>query len=203
MNNNIDKTLIALSTRIKEAGNGNTVAQKEVGKVFSTGQIIPNDATMAAFWSDLSEESNYYRSARHPLKREFSRPLNFITVDNDYAREINITPLSTIKEATDKALNLVEKHKKRTTYTYIVIIKKYDGSNELLALMGSRAVFGWTSSEARSNFASLPYKVTGVSSKEEALLAVEELKKSGVMAEFIIMNGLGENVTNDTGLSKK
>lgn len=203
MNNNIDKTLIALSTRIEEAGNGNTVAQKEIGRVFSTGQIIPNDATMAAFWSDLSEESNYYRSTRHPLKRDFSRPLNFITVDDDYAREINITPLSTIKEATDKALNLVEEHKKRTTYTYIVNINNYDGSKELLALMGARAVFGWTSSEARSIFASLPYKVTSLSSKEEARLAVEELKKSGVIAEFIIMNGLGENVTKGAELSKK
>ena len=199
----MDKSLTALLKRIEEAGNGNTSAQKEIGEAFSKGQIILKDAKMASFWNDLSEESKYYRSTRHPLKKEFSRPLGFITVDEEYAREVNITPLSTIQEATDKALNLVEEHKKRTTYTYIVNIKKYDGSKELLALMGARAVFGWTSSEARSNFASLPYKVTGLSSKQEALLAVEELKKSGVTAEFIIMNGLGENVTNGTLQPKK
>ena len=199
----MDKSLTALLKRIEEAGNGNTSAQKEIGEAFSKGQIILKDAKMASFWNDLSAESQYYRSNRHPLKKEFSRPLNYITVEDDYAREVSITPLSTIKEATEKALNLVEEHKKRTTYTYIVNIKKYDGSKELLALMGARAVFGWTSSEARSHFASLPYKVTGMSSKQEALLAVEELKKSGVTAEFIIMNGLGENVTNGTLQPKK
>ena len=160
----MDKSLAALSSRIEEAGNGNTAAQKEIGAVFSTGKIIPKDAKIAAFWSGLSEESKYYRSTRRPLKKEFSRPLSFITVEEDFAREVKITPMSTIREATDKALDLVEEHKKRTTYTYIVNIKKFDGAKELLALMGARAVFGWTSSEARSNFASLPHKVTDLSS---------------------------------------
>ena len=198
MHTNLEHSLSVISVRIEEAGKGSSAAQNELAEIFASNQIIPEDKQLATFWRNLSEESKHYRSTARIRNRNLSRPLNFISVEDEYSREVNITPLFAIKEAVTKSLNRVEEHRKRTTYTYIVTIKSFDSSKELLALMGARAVFGWTSSEARSNFASLPYELKDMSSKEEALSVIEELKKSGVTAEFKMLNGLGEDVTKGT-----
>lgn len=195
MNTTLEKSLAIVFARIEDAGKGNSQAQKDLAEIFTTGQIIPKDEKLAAFWGDLSEESKYYRPTRRLGGQFFSRPFGFIPAEEDDAYEIKVTPRIAIEEAVAKSLDLVEEHRKRMSFKYLIIIKEFDTSQELLALMGARAVFGWTSSEARSIFASLPYKVANMNSKDEALSAIKELKASGVIADLMIMNELGEDVT--------
>ena len=187
---------------VNKARRGDPQAQKELAGIFSAGEVIERNDKIASFWHGLSEESKSYRLTHHPLKSPSKRPLTFMAVESDYAREFNVTPLFKIAQTADTTIALIEDQKKRTVLKYVVKINGYDKSKEMLAMMGARAVFGWTSSEVRTKFASLPCKVADFTSKEAALATIDELKKSSVTATLQIINGLGEDVTNNTPKSQ-
>ena len=102
MSSDLYTSLSQLSKHIEAARRGDSVAQREVGQAFSDGVIIKHDDYMASFWLYLSEESRFYRTTHRSVKSA-SRPLNFIAVEDDYARQVRITPLYKIEEAAEKA----------------------------------------------------------------------------------------------------
>ena len=95
------------------------------------------------------------------------------------------------EEAERKAKALAEA-KARKDITYTVTIG--DVANMLKATMTARALFKWSTAEAKEKFADVPFDVLTTKSQKEATEILQKLNGGGIVAEILAVNALDEIV---------
>ena len=96
------------------------------------------------------------------------------------------------KEKAEARAKAEAEAKARKTITYTIVIKSI--SDQLVAMMTTRFVLGWPSSESRKKFAKLPVEALVTDDESKAMDIYDKLVNGGMSVNFIAKNGLGETV---------
>ena len=96
------------------------------------------------------------------------------------------------KEIAELNARRLAENKARKDITYTILIG--DVKNMLQAIMTARVLFGWGTTEAKTNFANLPLEVFTTKSLTEVSQVLQKLDNGGIIAEVLAVNALGEVV---------